>query len=164
MASSSNGSRIGNMVLMLALSNSETSYNALEWTLEHFFTPMGGGNRNQLVLIHAKRLASSVAKVSGPGATEIVPDVEAELRKVAMETVQNAKAICATHWVTPLVEVIEGNPKVVLMEAARRYNAEILIVGSHGYGAVQRFIRGSVSNYCVNNAECPVMVVKKRKS
>lgn len=55
------------MVLMVALSNSETSYHALEWTLEHFFSPMGAGNRNQLVLIHAKRLASSVAKVSGPG-------------------------------------------------------------------------------------------------
>lgn len=41
--------------------------------------------------------------------------------------------------VTPLVEVIEGDPKVVLMEAAKRYKAEILVVGSHGYGAIQRF-------------------------
>jgi hypothetical protein len=63
MASSSNGSRIGNMVLVLALSNSETSYYALEWTLDIFFSPMGSSNRNQLVLIHAKRLASSVTSV-----------------------------------------------------------------------------------------------------
>ncbi|XP_078159485.1 uncharacterized protein LOC144555128 [Carex rostrata] len=164
MASSSNGSRIGNMVLMVALSNSETSYHALEWTLEHFFSPMRAGNHNQLVLIHAKRLASSVAKVAGPGATEIVPEVESELRKIAMETVQNAKAICAAHWVTPLVEVIEGDPKVVLMEAAKRYKAEILVVGSHGFGAIQRFFRGSISNYCANNAQCPVMIVKTPKS
>jgi hypothetical protein len=37
--------------------------------------------------------------VETAGATEIVPDMEAELRKAAMETVQNAKAICSDHWV-----------------------------------------------------------------
>lgn len=37
--------------------------------------------------------------INNEGATEIVPEVEAELRKFAMETVQNAKSICAAHWV-----------------------------------------------------------------
>lgn len=36
------------------------------------------------------------------------------------------------------MEVTEGDPKDVLMEAAKRYKAEMLIVGSHGYGAIQR--------------------------
>jgi nucleotide-binding universal stress UspA family protein len=36
-----------------------------------------------------------------------------------------------------MVEVIEGDPKVVLMEAANRYKAQMFIVGSHGYGAIK---------------------------
>ncbi|KAF3556416.1 hypothetical protein F2Q69_00010234 [Brassica cretica] len=39
----------------------------------------------------------------------------------------------------------------------------ILVVGSHGYGAIKRAVLGSVSDYCAHHAHCSVMIVKKPK-
>lgn len=35
-------------------------------------------------------------------------------------------------------ETIEGDPRNVLCEAVEKHNASILVVGSHGYGAIKR--------------------------
>ncbi|KAI9135915.1 hypothetical protein BKA69DRAFT_1019044, partial [Paraphysoderma sedebokerense] len=37
---------------------------------------------------------------------------------------------------------------------------DLLIVGSRGLGAMKRTFLGSVSDYCLKNSECPVLVIK----
>lgn len=37
-------------------------------------------------------------------------------------------------------EVVEGDARNVLCEAVEKYHASILVVGSHGYGAIKRYI------------------------
>ncbi|MBA0601484.1 hypothetical protein Gorai_004659 [Gossypium raimondii] len=51
-----------------------------------------------------------------------------------------------------------GDPKEKICEAVEKLNIELLILGSHGRGAIQRAFLGSVSNHCVHNAKCPVLV------
>lgn len=38
-----------------------------------------------------------------------------------------------------IYEVGEGDARNVLCEAVERHNASILVVGSHGYGAIKRY-------------------------
>lgn len=38
---------------------------------------------------------------------------------------------------------------------------DVLIVGNRGMGALKRAFLGSVSDYCVQHASCPVIVVKR---
>jgi hypothetical protein len=38
-----------------------------------------------------------------------------------------------------MVEVVEGDGRNVLCEAVERHHASILVVGSHGYGAIKRY-------------------------
>lgn len=38
-----------------------------------------------------------------------------------------------------VVEVIEGDARNVLCEAVERHHASVLVVGSHGYGAIKRY-------------------------
>lgn len=40
-----------------------------------------------------------------------------------------------------VIEVIEGDARNVLCEAVERHHASVLVVGSHGYGAIKRYIR-----------------------
>lgn len=40
--------------------------------------------------------------------------------------------------VSALVEVVEGDARYVLCEAVEKHQADILVVGSHGYGAIKR--------------------------
>jgi nucleotide-binding universal stress UspA family protein len=50
------------------------------------------------------------------------------------------------------------HPAVALVDASR--GAELLVVGSRGYGGLADALLGSVSTYCVHHAHCPVTVIR----
>ena len=54
-------------VMVVAIDDSEHSTYALEWTLDHFFTPYASNHPFKLVLVHAKPTASSAVGLAGPG-------------------------------------------------------------------------------------------------
>lgn len=58
----------------------------------------------------------------------------------------------------------EGDPGESIVDAARSEQVDLVVVGSHGRGGVGRFFIGSVSDYVVRNAPCPVLVVRSRAS
>jgi nucleotide-binding universal stress UspA family protein len=55
-------------------------------------------------------------------------------------------------------QVIRGSAVPVLLDAAR--DADLLVVGSHGRGAVAELLLGSVSERCVRHAGCSVVVIR----
>ncbi len=54
-------------------------------------------------------------------------------------------------------QVVEGNAAEVLLRLSRA--ADYLVVGSGHKGQMRRILLGSVSEYCVRHASCPVLVV-----
>ena len=56
-----------------------------------------------------------------------------------------------------------GDPGDVIVEAAQAEHADMVLVGSHGRGPVGRLLLGSVSEFVVRNAPCPVLVVRPRE-
>lgn len=56
-----------------------------------------------------------------------------------------------------------GDPGDVIVEAAEAEHADMVLVGSHGRGPVGRLLLGSVSEFVVRNAPCPVLVVRPRE-
>jgi nucleotide-binding universal stress UspA family protein len=57
-------------------------------------------------------------------------------------------------------EVVQGSPPEVLCAASR--DAQLLVLGSHGHGQLFEAVLGSVSQYCVRHASCPVVVIPVR--
>jgi len=57
-------------------------------------------------------------------------------------------------------EVFRGSPDRCIVERAREWNADLIVVGSHGRGFWGRLL-GSVSNGVVHHAPCTVLVVRK---
>jgi nucleotide-binding universal stress UspA family protein len=55
--------------------------------------------------------------------------------------------------------VIEGHPAPVLVDQSK--NADLLVVGSRGHGEFAGMLIGSVSQHCVANAHCPVLVLRQ---
>jgi nucleotide-binding universal stress UspA family protein len=64
---------------------------------------------------------------------------------------------------TPHVEltVARGHAAFVLVEASKR--ADLLVLGSRGMGGFKGMLLGSVSHYCVQHADCPVVVFRNDK-
>jgi nucleotide-binding universal stress UspA family protein len=54
--------------------------------------------------------------------------------------------------------VLEGHPAPVLVEASEQ--AALLVMGSRGHGEFAGMLIGSVSEYCVTHAHCPVLVIR----
>ncbi|XP_020108106.1 universal stress protein PHOS34-like [Ananas comosus] len=151
-------------VMVVGIEDSEHSYYALGWTLRRFFGGGAAASGIDLVIVHAKPSPANVVNLAGPGAPDVLPFVESDLRAIAAGVVAKARELCATNSVSALVEVVEGDARYVLCEAVEKHQADILVVGSHGYGAIKRAVLGSVSDYCAHHAHCTVMIVKKPKS
>ena len=74
----------------------------------------------------------------------------------AQMIVQRAKAAGANSTFL----IWEGEAGEAIIGAADSENADMIVVGSHGRSGVSRFFIGSVSDYVVRHAHCPVMVVR----
>jgi nucleotide-binding universal stress UspA family protein len=54
--------------------------------------------------------------------------------------------------------VVARHPALALVEASE--GADLLRVGSRGYGGLADALLGSVSTYCIHHAHCPVTVIR----
>ena len=61
--------------------------------------------------------------------------------KAAENTTENAAKILRKKNPTLTITtiVIEGSPKSVILKEAETFGADLIVVGSHGYGVVERF-------------------------
>ena len=53
-----------------------------------------------------------------------------------------------------------GDPGESIVSAAASESVDLVVVGTHGRGTIGRLLLGSVSEYVVRNAPCPVLVVR----
>ncbi|XP_021763154.1 universal stress protein PHOS34-like [Chenopodium quinoa] len=151
-------------IMLVGIDDSEQSFYAMEWAIDHFFTPFAPNYPFKLHLIHSKPTPVTAIGFAGPGGSEILPYVDTDLKKIAARVIEKAKELCHSKSVDDVtVEVVEGDARNVLCEAVEKHHASILVVGSHGYGAIKRAVLGSVSDYCAHHAHCSVMIVKKPK-
>ncbi|KAI9284817.1 hypothetical protein BC943DRAFT_380750 [Umbelopsis sp. AD052] len=63
---------------------------------------------------------------------------------------------------TAQIHILKGDPKHEIVRISNEIGADMLVIGSRGLGAVKRLTMGSVSDFCVRNAECPVIVVREK--
>ena len=59
-------------------------------------------------------------------------------------------------------KVIMDFPKEAILKEAEAFDADLIVVGSHGQSALSRFMLGSVSQAVALHANCSVLIVRKR--
>ena len=84
-------------------------------------------------------------------------------RRRATESAQEGADLIKTRVrestdVIPMIEL--GVPARAIVEAAEDWGADLVVVGSHGYGFWGRLALGSVSDAVVHHAPCSVLVVR----
>ncbi len=85
-----------------------------------------------------------------------------ELQEKAREALDRNKAWLASTQsdLAVTTEILNGNIKETLVNEAEKWGADLLVVGSHGHNAVERFLMGSVSAAVMQHAPCSVEVVR----
>jgi nucleotide-binding universal stress UspA family protein len=81
---------------------------------------------------------------------------EEEAQKIGAEAASRAEEV----GVETRIRVLRGFPVDVICETAAMFSPRVLVLGSHGRGAVKRALLGSVSTGVLHHATCPVLVVR----
>lgn len=114
----------------------------------------------------------SVAEPVGPvvadpfGATNaFYMEAKNEAVNAAHKYVENIKKIIEEKFAggtMPKIEttVVIDSPKSAIIEEAQEWEADVIIVGSHGYGFWERMFIGSVSDAVIHHSPCSVLVIR----
>ena len=124
-----------------------------------------GATREALDLARDLRARLLIVSVIDP-TTRTIPGGRVERidqqRAARLASAQAVVARGRDEGVAASFLVWEGEPGPSIVEAAASEQVDMIVVGSHGRGAVGRLLIGSVSDYVVRNAPCPVLVVRPR--
>lgn len=55
--------------------------------------------------------------------------------------------------------LLEGDPVEGVLDAVKRYHADLLILGTHGTRNFERFVLGSIAEEILREATCPVLTI-----
>jgi universal stress protein A len=57
-------------------------------------------------------------------------------------------------------QFVTGTPFVEIVAAAKRHDSDLIVIGTHGRGALAHALIGSVAERVVRKAPCPVLTVR----
>jgi nucleotide-binding universal stress UspA family protein len=83
------------------------------------------------------------------------------LREQAKELVAKAAEKLRAAKFKVSTELVEGDPKSQIIDIANEWNADMIVLGSHGRTGINRFLMGSVSQAVVRHAHCSVEIIRK---
>ena len=146
------------MKLLLAIDNSEYSVEAIKEVAKRPWPP-----RTIVRVI-------SVVEPVPPPAAELWYDasgslerVQQEMMKRATELTQKASERLKRTGFKIETAVREGDARSVIVDEARKWSADLVVLGSHGYTGIKRLLLGSVASSVVSHAPCSVEVVRGKQ-
>ena len=96
-----------------------------------------------------------------------VHEIDAAALKKANEVVTDAESKIRQALSVPSVrlttKVVQLPPRRAIVDEAQEWGADLIVIGSHGYGFWHRALLGSVSTGVVHHAPCSVLVVRMRE-
>lgn len=89
-----------------------------------------------------------------------VHDIEKTAMKVAE---QDLNKLPGTRWQDKLSvvrTVLKGTPFVETVKYAKEHEIDLVVIGTHGRGAITHMLMGSTAEKIVRKAPCPVLTVR----
>lgn len=148
------------MKVLVATDGSEYSERAIDFVAELF-----SDSKNAEILC-----VSVIDPAAGTELETIIESVEDltapgnPAADEAREMLNACKIRFGQHSTSPGVEfsteVLAGPTARVISERAESWQADMIVLGSHGRGAVKRALFGSVSERVMHHSSCPVLIVR----
>jgi nucleotide-binding universal stress UspA family protein len=110
----------------------------------------------ELTLIHVydPSKAASTSFIPVEQVTRDVRDLQGKL-----ETWRREAEFLAGRPVA--AKTLTGDPAGVILRFARDDSCELIVMGTHGRGGLERLVLGSVAERVVRQADCPVLVTRR---
>ena len=137
--------------ILWATDGSETAAHALPYALG-----LAESDKAKLVVVHAREIF-----VGRGGGYPVLAD-ESELRATIHQQVEELKSsgIDATY----IVRTCTANHAArTIAEIAEEVGADLIVVGTHGYGRVANLLLGSTTQGLLHAGTCPVLAIPTGK-
>jgi len=107
-----------------------------------------------------KDTAFCIASVVDVGRFAQLPALIDDARRESEQILKAGAALLAraNHFAT--TEVLMGAPRKAISAYASQWGADLILAGSHGHGAIGRFLLGSVAQGILRTADCSVEIVR----
>lgn len=138
--------------IVVGVDGSPSSRAALRWAVRQ--ATFTGGTVDAIIAWHIPATLQSNGWV--PLYVEESGDFEEAAKKTVEAVINEEVQQADIHLVRS--RVVRGHPAQVLLDAAA--GADLLVVGSRGHGAFAEALLGSVGQYCVHHAHCPVLILR----
>ena len=139
------------MRLLLAADGSKHTWKALAYLVAH--RELLGDD--ELAVLHVQ--AAIPAGVGPLVGADVVSKYHQEEGEAVLLPIDN---LLKHHGIAASCKWVLGALPGALLEAAAREHAEMIVMGTHGHGAVGRLFMGSVSQGVVTQGDIPVLLVK----
>eukprot|EP00310_Coccolithus_braarudii_P013539 CAMPEP_0183334908 /NCGR_PEP_ID=MMETSP0164_2-20130417/3371_1 /TAXON_ID=221442 /ORGANISM="Coccolithus pelagicus ssp braarudi, Strain PLY182g" /LENGTH=164 /DNA_ID=CAMNT_0025504149 /DNA_START=66 /DNA_END=557 /DNA_ORIENTATION=+ len=143
--------------LILACDGSKYTEHAIDWCVEKFFR-----KTDKITLLHVFDFhpVTTMDLYGSVSVANMNVELEKKGEEHAVSMLKKHAQHLMKHGYKPHVTVLKGPAKHSIVEYVESKNADVLLIASRGLGAVKRFFLGSVSDFCVHNSKCPVVVIK----
>ncbi len=92
----------------------------------------------------------------------VAPETEAEIEDAATRQLEKLMAD-ATRDLTVIRKIEHGHPFVETIRYAKENDIGLIVLGTHGRGAIAHMLLGSVAEKVVRKAPCPVLTVRDKE-
>jgi nucleotide-binding universal stress UspA family protein len=80
--------------------------------------------------------------------------------KEAREAVARTAEVLRAAGFKAETSVVEAEIRTGILDAAAEWNADLIVLGSHGEKGLRKFFLGSVSESVARHAQCSVLIVR----
>ncbi len=113
-------------------------------------------------LFGAEMTILHVVAIPQPSGMEALPEASKQLEEAGRKILEEARAMAHNLGMTPSLEMefSVGNPGIKIVRKAEASRADLIVIGARGRSRLREILMGSVANTVVNNAPCPVLLVR----
>ena len=87
------------------------------------------------------------------------PELQDQLKQ-ASESVERIAEALRKGGFKAESRVLENEIRTAILDAARDWNADLIVLGSHGEKGLRKFLMGSVAESVAHHAQCSVLIVR----
>jgi nucleotide-binding universal stress UspA family protein len=138
--------------ILLATDGSPTAHEAAEAAMK-----LASDSGRPLLVVTVFDVSSSTI---GYGVVPALPDWTDVLKEHAAAVLDDVREAATARGLDVETALLWGFPADEICRLAEERNAELIVIGSHGWGAMRRLLFGSVSDSVLHHAPCPVLVVR----
>jgi nucleotide-binding universal stress UspA family protein len=114
---------------------------------------------SRVVTLHVVEMLTTYP-VATEAAAITLPDYQQSLEQDAKRRLTAAFPADARTWVTPTEIVANGRAYTEIMRIADDVAADLIVMGVHGRGAMDRWFFGSTTNHVIRQAHVPVLTLR----